>query len=152
MLNPYYDPYWIQDDFLEHHGVKGQRWGVRRYQNADGTLTEAGKKRLKKYTNAANYYAWKAAKYDTKAEVRMRKAEAKGKVKTTGHASLAQLLSASDAMTADSYRQNARQLIDAIYPEMRDIPWSDAEKKILYTDIMNWKMPAWAKKYHTQNL
>lgn len=30
---------------LEHHGVKGQRWGVRRYQNADGSLTSAGKKR-----------------------------------------------------------------------------------------------------------
>lgn len=32
-------------DFIQHYGVKGQRWGVRRYQNADGTLTAAGKKR-----------------------------------------------------------------------------------------------------------
>lgn len=33
---------------LYHHGIKGQRWGVRRYQNPDGTLTEAGKKRYYK--------------------------------------------------------------------------------------------------------
>lgn len=30
---------------LQHHGVKGMRWGVRRYQNKDGSLTPAGKKR-----------------------------------------------------------------------------------------------------------
>jgi hypothetical protein len=30
---------------LSHHGIKGQRWGVRRFRNADGTLTEAGKRR-----------------------------------------------------------------------------------------------------------
>lgn len=30
---------------MYHHGIKGQKWGVRRYQNDDGTLTEAGKKR-----------------------------------------------------------------------------------------------------------
>lgn len=33
---------------LYHHGVKGQRWGFRRYQNPDGSLTPAGKKRYDK--------------------------------------------------------------------------------------------------------
>ena len=35
-------------DELYHHGIKGQRWGIRRYQNKDGTLTPAGKKRAAK--------------------------------------------------------------------------------------------------------
>lgn len=30
---------------LYHHGIKGQKWGVRRFQNKDGSLTPAGKKR-----------------------------------------------------------------------------------------------------------
>lgn len=34
--------------YLQHHGIKGQRWGVRRYQNEDGTLTPAGEKHVAK--------------------------------------------------------------------------------------------------------
>lgn len=33
------------NNYLAHHGVKGQRWGFRRYQNPDGTLTDEGRKR-----------------------------------------------------------------------------------------------------------
>lgn len=35
-------------DELRHHGILGQKWGVRRYQNSDGSLTPAGKKRYSK--------------------------------------------------------------------------------------------------------
>lgn len=37
--------------YIAHHGIKGQKWGVRRYQNPDGTLTDAGRK---KYTKKAH--------------------------------------------------------------------------------------------------
>lgn len=33
---------------FQHHGVKGQKWGIRRYQNEDGSYTDAGRKRYLK--------------------------------------------------------------------------------------------------------
>lgn len=39
--------------YLVHHGTKGMRWGIRRYQNKDGSLTPAGKKRQRKLEQRA---------------------------------------------------------------------------------------------------
>ena len=42
-------------DYLMHFGIKGQKWGIRRYQNPDGTLTDAGKKHYYGDKNANDY-------------------------------------------------------------------------------------------------
>lgn len=44
----------IDSTELMHYGIKGQKWGVRRYQNKDGSLTATGKKRYDALTSAAD--------------------------------------------------------------------------------------------------
>ena len=43
--------------YLAHHGVKGQRWGIRRYQNEDGSLTPAGERRAQRDADNGNKWA-----------------------------------------------------------------------------------------------
>lgn len=43
-------------DYLEHHGILGQKWGIRRYQNPNGTLTAEGIKHLKEKTEVSNNF------------------------------------------------------------------------------------------------
>lgn len=63
-MNIYSSEQLILKNYLEHHGIKGQKWGVRRYQNKDGSLTKEGyarfaKKRLNnKRTSISNIDKW----------------------------------------------------------------------------------------------
>lgn len=50
---------------LYHHGIKGQRWGIRRFQNPDGTLTAAGRKR---YLDVDGSFTKKGEKFARKSE------------------------------------------------------------------------------------
>lgn len=68
-------------DHIEHHGIQGQKWGIRRYQNTDGSLTPEGKKhyqnmsdnmkdtknRAKKITAASGALTGGIAAYDVAA-------------------------------------------------------------------------------------
>jgi hypothetical protein len=51
---------------LYHHGIKGQKWGVRRFQNPDGSLTEAGKKRYEVSDTKPSFRTRHNAKKDAK--------------------------------------------------------------------------------------
>ena len=48
--------YYSYDGELYHFGIKNQKWGVRRFQNSDGTLTAAGKARYKQYKKDVKEY------------------------------------------------------------------------------------------------
>lgn len=80
IFNKYIDDQ-VEEDFIErenldllhcdtdlnelfHFGIKGQKWGMRRYQNADGTLTEAGKIRYLKGYKAGDPESEKKAVFD----------------------------------------------------------------------------------------
>lgn len=52
----------MDNNYLAHHGVLGQKWGIRRYRNRDGSLTPAGKRHEAKLRSEVSYLKSEADK------------------------------------------------------------------------------------------
>lgn len=89
----YYNIYNPYSSELYHHGILGQRWGIRRYQNEDGTLTDEGKKRYGTNTKE------RAENYDAKQRARDRRVYSKGAEKRIN----AKMLNGESIQGARSY-------------------------------------------------
>lgn len=70
----------MEENVLAHYGIRGMHWGVRRYQNADGSLTSAGKQR---YSEAKSITSQKKRSKMTDAELaeRIKRLEKETKLK-----------------------------------------------------------------------
>lgn len=102
------------EDFLAHYGISGQRWGFRRFQNEDRTLTAEGKERYSKASREerkAQKKAEKQAKKDAK--------EAAKPESSRWKSSEAKYLSDEELNRRNSRLQRERQYIDMTTPQWK---------------------------------
>lgn len=100
-------------DCLEHHGILGQKWGIRRFQNEDGSLTEAGKRRYDREVAKEQ----RVARSIEKSERRMRIKEAKANAKASEMEAKARILEAK----ARSKKEDAKDASDKANAVGKDV-------------------------------
>ena len=101
---------YLYEDSLCHHGIKGQHWGIRRYQNYDGSYTQAG---MKRYNKSLEEYNKKDAAYK----------EAKKAYKAgTG--------TEADMVNKKVARRQAKNKLDKDYKHLKQDKLGDQGKKL----------------------
>lgn len=115
---------------LYHHGVKGMKWGVRRYQNSDGSLTSEGQKRLSDYKNKhykkTNRYRAKtlaATEQDTISKVKKRQSLITNKLDPT-HQRTDKAIKSNNEFT-----KTANQAYSSINKSLKNLTYSDMMKE-----------------------
>ena len=100
----------MEDLTLTHHGIKGQRWGIRRFQNDDGTLTAAGRKR---YSTVGSQYP----SYDEMQQTVKQKSMEKAYDKALNRKD--KLQSANDVKNAADQTRNAVNNVKSNYQDAK---------------------------------
>lgn len=101
---------YLYNNSLAHHGIPGQKWGIRRYQNYDGSYTQAG---MKRYNKSLEEYGKKDAAYK----------EAKKAYKSgTG--------SEAEMVNKKVERKQAKKQLDKDYKHLKQDKLGDQGKKL----------------------
>lgn len=112
---------------LQHHGIKGQKWGMRRYQNTDGSLTAEGRARYGYGTTAYgisnNTGHRKAAKDALKAESKLEKRYNKAVKKSDPK------LIKETKKELDTFRSNKNKTYKELGMSTKEIKFRDIEAK-----------------------
>ena len=123
----------MNDTVLVHHGIKGMKWGVRRFQKADGSLTSAGKARYGGDGSSSDN-----AKMTRAARSHMKKAQRNQELYDEAHAKTKQLNARDKASGMDKAKAAARAQFrkeaDDEWKEMRDIELRRAKRTQEYHD------------------
>lgn len=117
---------------LYHHGIKGQKWGVRRFQNSDGTFTQAGKER---YGVKSDKQAVKLAKYQEREYEKAKKMYSREREALTRNN--AKLSQKRDAALSNLNTRKAEKLENKIERNNQSIKRGDKISKIVLDDIRN---------------
>lgn len=122
-------------NYLAHHGIKGMRWGVRRFQNADGSYTSAGKKRYgvgsKEAISAYRSSYDKASSMGDKADEKWRETQAARK--EIGRTAIGRTIASARNKTEAAKKYNKLYDEWSNMQDAADEQWRDSDAKYKMT-------------------